>query len=209
MSVYVIEFAKTGLSPTFDEFRKVSDGSAVTPPTISALIAGSRFYQFTYAPTERMACLVNPNDVQVADKSFEISNFDYYVPSTFLTLMGTLSAGVIPSFTTVVEDADVVIYRGDVVTLTFNLGTTWNLTGKFAYFIAKDDPKADNSTAIVNRATTITDAVNGQCNIVLTALETAVIGDYFAEVEVRDDPGNTTPQTARKFNLIIRQDVRQ
>ena len=54
MGIYVVSFnsagvPQSGLTPTFDVFVKVSDGAAVTPPAITALVGGG--YKFTYDPT--------------------------------------------------------------------------------------------------------------------------------------------------------------
>lgn len=39
---------KTGMTPTFVFFKKLSDGSDVTPPTVSEVAQGQ--YKFTYDP---------------------------------------------------------------------------------------------------------------------------------------------------------------
>ena len=124
------------------------------------------------------------------------------------TLTGTISSGVLQSMVTVTDSTTQTIIRGDVKTFTFNLGTGWNLTGKKVYFIAKDRPTSSNTTAIVNRVCTVTDAVNGVATITLTADETNKSGTYYAEAEVRDTD-DTNPQTAKQFTLKISQDVRQ
>lgn len=118
-----------------------------------------------------------------------------------------ISTGVLQTMITVSGDA-VEIVRGDEKKLSFNLGSGWDLTGKKAYFIAKALPTADNSTAIANRVCTITDALNGACEITLTNAETAVVGKYYAEVEVRN-ADESSPKTALQFTLLIKQDVRQ
>jgi len=130
------------------------------------------------------------------------------IPSGVAVIPSVLSAGVLQLAATSLGTAPVSITRGDAKTLTFNLGTGWPLGGKKVYFIAKKDRLAANSTAIVNRETTITDAVNGVSTIDLTSAETAAVGYYYAEVEVRD-ADDTNARTARQFILSIAQDVRQ
>lgn len=123
---------------------------------------------------------------------------------------GQLVPGVLQNGITVAPGATIGITRGDVKTLTFNLGAQWPLTGKLVYFIIKKDPEADNSTAIVNRLVdTIVDAANGVAQIDLTAAETTPVDCYWYEVELRDDPGNDNPQTPLRGRLSILQDVRQ
>lgn len=119
-----------------------------------------------------------------------------------------LSAGVFQQQITSLNNAPVSIVRGDVKTLTFNLGTGWDLTGKKAYFIVKKERTAQNSAAIVNRLATITDAPNGVAVITLSSSETGTVGGYYCEIEVRNTD-DTNPQTARQFTLNIVQDVRQ
>lgn len=125
------------------------------------------------------------------------------------TLTGNISSGVLQNMVTVTDSSPQAIIRGDIKSFTFNLGVQWDLTGgKKVYFIAKADRKADNSTAIVNRECTVTDAANGVATITLTSAETQTVGAYYAEVEVRDSD-DTNPHTARQFFLRISQDVRQ
>lgn len=130
------------------------------------------------------------------------------IPSGVTVTPSALSAGVIQNAVTSSTNAVVTVIRGDTKTLTFNLGTGWPLAGKKVYFIAKKDRAADNSTAIVNREATITDAVNGISTISLASPETDTAGSYYAEVEVRNSD-DSNPQTARQFILKIDPDVRQ
>ena len=123
---------------------------------------------------------------------------------------GQLVPGVLQNGITVAPGATIGITRGDDKTLTFNLGTQWDLTGKLVYFIIKKDPTADNNTAIVNRLVdTIVDATNGIAQIDLTSAETTPVGCYWYEVELRDDPGDDNPQTPLRGRLSVLQDVRQ
>ncbi|MDI6808262.1 MAG: BppU family phage baseplate upper protein [Candidatus Eisenbacteria bacterium] len=124
------------------------------------------------------------------------------------TITGNLAAGILQNLVTVSSIAEQKIKRGDVKSFTFNLGTQWNLTDKKPYFCVKVSPTDPNASAKVNRVCTITDPVNGVCTITLTAEETAVIGSYSAEIEVRD-ADDTNPRTALQFTLTIQQDVRQ
>lgn len=130
------------------------------------------------------------------------------IPSGVTVMPSTLSAGVLQQQVTVTNGSPVLVVRGDAKTLTFNLGTGWPLTGKKVYFIAKKDRLAANSTAIVNRTATVTDAVNGVASITLTSTETGTVGSYYAEIRVYNTD-DSNPQTARQFTLQITQDVRQ
>ena len=49
----------TGLSPTFIQFRVVSSGATLTPPSISEIAAGSGFYKFSYTPTVSIAWVLD------------------------------------------------------------------------------------------------------------------------------------------------------
>jgi hypothetical protein len=148
------------------------------------------------------------SDKMIGSGEMYITSDTEVTPQTPVTLSPTqMATGVLSSVITV-TGSQITIIRGDEKLLTFNLGTAWNLTGKKAYFCAKTLPTADNSTAIVNRICTITDAINGGCEITLTATETAAIGKYFAEVEVRNTD-ESSPKTAMQFTLIIKQDGRQ
>ena len=120
-----------------------------------------------------------------------------------------VATGVLDNMITVTDNAPVTVIRGDVKTLTFNLGTSWNLTSKKVYFIAKASRTAANTTAIINKECTVTDAINGVATITFTATESGTIGVYYAEVEVRDNDGTSNPLTAMQFKLIVSQDVRQ
>jgi hypothetical protein len=124
------------------------------------------------------------------------------------TLTGNLSSGVLQNMITVIDSSPQTIVRGNVKPFTFILGAAWPLTDKKVYFTAKTDKTASNSTAIINRACTITDPVNGVVTITPTAAETANVGSYYAEIKVYDND-DTNPQTARLFMLKIIQDVRQ
>jgi hypothetical protein len=129
------------------------------------------------------------------------------IPSGVPISPSQLSPGVLTNYVNT-SGATVTIIRGDTPTLTFNLGTGWNLTNKNVYFTAKASATQTNSQAIVNRACTVTDAINGVATIILTATETQTVGTYAAEIEVRNSD-DTSPLTARQFMLKIIQDVRQ
>jgi hypothetical protein len=199
------------------ELVSKTDGSAVTTGTTTVYVTGDGGAQaegsgtvthegqglWCYAPTQA--------DTNYSHVAFTFANSSA-VPQTVQTYPGgvfatALSPGVLSDVITVSASA-VDIRRGDVVTFTFSLGPSWPLTGKKAYFIAKKDRTASNSTAIVNRECTVTDAANGVAEIALTDAETAAVGSYYAEVEVRD-ADDTNPKTARQFTLRISQDVRQ
>lgn len=140
-------------------------------------------------------------------KSF--SSFRVMAIARESTLTGNIATGVLQSMITVTNALTQTIIRGDVKTLTFNLGVQWNLNLKKAYFIVKTSRIAANSTALVNRECTVTDAPNGVATITLLATETTPIGTYYAEIEIRDNDGTSNPRTALQFTLKILQDVRQ
>jgi hypothetical protein len=100
------------------------------------------------------------------------------------------------------------IRRGDVHTITFTLGAEYDLTGKKVYVCAKRHKSDDNALAIVNREATVTDVAGRTGYITLTAVETANVGTYSAEIELRDAADNN-PETAYAEDWVITQDVRQ
>lgn len=191
-------------------------GSAtqMTTPTITAVDATNMPGVFKLAIDEAgMVAISGTDEAEVvlhitADEMLDVTRvIDIFkLSSSALALI----KGVIDNAVTITQSGDQVIYRGDNKYLQFNLGTDWDLTGLNAVFIMKTDPKADNSTAKVNRNTTITDATNGLCEITLSTTETNTIGEYWGEIETHD-PGaqSTTRKTALQFKIIIRQDVRQ
>lgn len=101
------------------------------------------------------------------------------------------------------------IHRGDVTTLTLTLGAAYPLTGRTVYFCAQKRHAATNANAIVNRAMTITSEANRTCTITLTAAETATVGRYHYEVELRDTTTEANPSTADTGTLIIVDDLRK
>ena len=110
----------------------------------------------------------------------------------------------------VAKDSGVIeTIRGDSWPIPFTLGPAENWTGKKVYFCAKAARSAENSTAIVNREVTVTDAVNRVGTITLTPAENAVVGSYYCEVEVRDDSDADFVRTDYRGVLKIVQDVRQ
>lgn len=122
---------------------------------------------------------------------------------------GGMSEGILQNLVTIIGNAPQRIARGDIKTLVFNLGVKWNLTSKKVYFCVKSNPLAPDSTAIINRVCTIVSPPSsGVVSITTTSAETAVVGTYYAEVEVRN-LDESSPQTAAQFKLVIFQDVRQ
>ena len=137
---------------------------------------------------------------------------DYPVPTDASIVAALLSAqgitGVLQDMLTAVDSEVIRIVRGDAKRLTFSLGTTWDMTGKKAYFCMKKKPTDDNSAAIVNAAITFTDEANAVGYIDLDTTETGTPGIYYGEVEQRATD-ESDPQTALQFKIEITQDVRQ
>ncbi|MDP2167982.1 MAG: hypothetical protein Q8J64_06600 [Thermodesulfovibrionales bacterium] len=124
------------------------------------------------------------------------------------TILSSIATGTLQS-RIATTGAEMRIKRGDTKTLTLSLSTDWNLQSpadQKVYLCLKADPKAANSTAIVNRTATVTGPQTAE--ITLTSIETATVGKYDAEWEVRKSD-DTEPQTAQHFTLVIEQDVRQ
>jgi hypothetical protein len=102
---------------------------------------------------------------------------------------------------TAIQGAEVVIVQGDTPTITFDLGDDY--TGWTPYFGAKA-ALADTDYAIDPKAGTWTDADEGEGTVALTAAETATVGKYFAEIELRN---GDQCLTAMKFTLKIIAEV--
>jgi hypothetical protein len=139
---------------------------------------------------------------------FDASNYVKSTPQTAVTISAEqVTAGVL---TTAVTEGDEVSWpRGDADRLTVDLGSAYAKAGARFYLCIKADKAAANSTAIVNRECTITDAANVVGYIDLTALEMAVVGKYYAEIERRDADGTSNPRTCWAADWRIPQDVRQ
>ena len=107
------------------------------------------------------------------------------------------------------RDGVITVTRGDVATITATLGASWPLVGKTVYFCAQKKRLASNTTAIVNRAMTITDVATRACSITLTAAELATAGQYLYEIEVRDTTTEANPSTAEAGTLNVIDDLRK
>jgi hypothetical protein len=128
--------------------------------------------------------------------------------SIIQTIYSQVSRGVLVNQPTLIG-GDTPIKRGDVKTLTFNLGTDWPLTGRRVFLTAKNRKTDDNADAVINREATVTDAVNGIATITLTAAETATVGRLYYDVTVTDTDGTSNPGTAQEGTFSISHDVRQ
>jgi len=107
------------------------------------------------------------------------------------------------------RDGVVNVPRGDVYTLTVTLGASFPTAGRTVYFIGQKSKAAANTTAIVNRAMTVTDPATRTCTITLTAVETATAGQYHYEIELRDTADDANPSTAEAGTLNIIEDLRK
>lgn len=91
------------------------------------------------------------------------------------------------------------VYAGDDVELDLTIlktdGTPYDLTGcqEVNYAIARDRKSAALVTKTLGSRITITDAVNGKVQIVITSTDTeALDGTYYHEVQVVDASGLTS-----------------
>ncbi|RJP48717.1 MAG: hypothetical protein C4586_08345 [Anaerolineaceae bacterium] len=120
-----------------------------------------------------------------------------------------VGTGVLRRIVVKSNNATIRVKRGDVDTASFNLGATFFKSGGRYFFCAKESQNSPNSTAIVNREMTVTDAANCAMNIIFTANELAVVDTYYAEIERRDADGTSNPLTCWEGKLEISQDTRQ
>lgn len=98
---------------------------------------------------------------------------------------------------TIIQDRRVEIVQGDTPRLTFDFDDDY--TGWTPYFGAKAK-LADTDYAIDPKAATWLNATTGQGYVDLTAAETATVGKFFGEIELRNGDSRLTPI---KFTLII------
>lgn len=120
---------------------------------------------------------------------------------------GDVITGVFQNNVTVQNSDTQFISRGDTVTFTLVVPSDWNFTGKKVFFAMKANLNDPNSSAIVNREATVLTAQSA--SITLTAIETQLKGENWAEFEQRDNDGVSNPLTAQRFKVGIKQDVRQ
>jgi hypothetical protein len=117
--------------------------------------------------------------------------------------------GVLTQLVIKTSGATIKVKRGDVHYRGFNLGADFYKASAKYYFCAKLVQTDDNSTAIVNREMTVTDAANCSMNITFTSAELATVAIYFAEIERRDSDGTSNPRACWEGKLDISQDTRQ
>ena len=134
----------------------------------------------------------------------ELTTFNFPVTA----IPTTLGNGVIQQITTIIDNSNIMLFRGDVQPINFFLGSSVAKAGAKYYFCVKSDRTDDNSSAIINRVCDITDYTNIYLTITPTSDETALAGIYYAEIE-RRDADDTTPLTVWSGSIIITQDVRQ
>jgi len=105
--IYVLYYsssgvAVTGLSPTFDIFKKVSDASDVTPPAISEIAGG--YYKFTYVPTEAIVATIDSNDGTMSNndryKAIQVTPTDNVSQTIFTS---TPTAGGVTTFQSILN----------------------------------------------------------------------------------------------------------
>ena len=120
-------------------------------------------------------------------------------------IQGEIQNGVLAKRIVITGDPFEII-EGNIKTLVITLGTEWDLTGKFAYFVMSKINSSDDP--IVNRKATVTDAVNGVAEIDLLATETTPQGCYEYQVELRNDPADDEPETAMEGTAEITENLR-
>lgn len=100
------------------------------------------------------------------------------------------------------------VYRGDSKTISIAIvdadGSAVDISGASAVFTARN--RENDSTAIIEKSLTITDAVNGKMRLDLTPTETTIsTKSYPADIELTLSDGSV--RTIRKSTLKIRWDV--
>jgi hypothetical protein len=103
------------------------------------------------------------------------------------------------------------IYRGDTPLFQFAIkqkdGSALDLTGATVYFAAS---RADAAAVAFDEECTVsTIMTDGLAEVRLTADDTAVVGTYTAEIEVRYAGTPELIFTATQFTLVIVDDIRK
>jgi hypothetical protein len=129
------------------------------------------------------------------------------VPSGVTVNPAQITAGVLSGVIT--QGSSVTWLRGDANRMTVSLGSAYAKSGARFYLAVKASKTADNTTALVNREVTITDAATVAGYIDLISTETSTVGTYYAEIERRDADGTSNPRTCWQAVWKITQDVRQ
>ena len=120
-------------------------------------------------------------------------------------IQGEIQNGVLAKKIVITGDPFEII-EGNIKTLVITLGTEWDLTGKFVYFVMSKINSSDDP--IVNRKATVTDAINGIAEIDLATDETTPKGCYEYQVELRRDPEDDKPETAMEGTAEIKENLR-
>ena len=120
-------------------------------------------------------------------------------------IQGEIQNGVLAKRIVITGDPFEIV-EGNIKTLVLTLGTEWDLTDKFVYFVMSKINSSDDP--IVNRKATVTDAVNGVAEIDLLATETTPQGCYEYQVELRRDPEDDEPETAMEGTAEITENLR-
>ena len=133
------------------------------------------------------ASINNLNDLSIGDITGEVQN------------------GV---FARVAVTGDAIqIIEGNFKTISIDLGSEWDTTGKFVYFVMKRQNSSD--APIVNRVVDrIISDVDGTSEIDLLDTETTPKGCYGYQIELRNDPADDEPETAMKGTAEITENLR-
>ncbi len=150
-----------------------------------------------------------PGAIEAAAAGGGITTEQYAALAKEATVLGQFGVTYGITYPLVRRDGAITVTRGDVATIIATLGASWPLAGKTVYFCAQKKRLANNTTAIVNRAMTITDVATRACSITLTAAELATAGQYLYEIEVRDTGTDANPSTAEAGTLNIIDDLRK
>jgi hypothetical protein len=125
---------------------------------------------------------------------------------------GTITAAVVFANTTsgvfarkpVINGGSVTpIVRNSTRVLIFYLGTDYNLTGETVMVAARANYRPSTPYRFILPATVI-DAANGVCSVTLTSKETAVVGTFYGEVALWDNPSLTgEKEVAEQFQIQV------
>lgn len=204
--IYKVYFAgagvsKTALTPLWSSLKKTSDGTDYTPqPAISEI--GGGFYKFDISPAEDLVGVID-GGASLADidryVSVDLSPNDSGAGGSSSIILPVMQGSVYTAAAT--QNKTVKIVRGDTPKIYFDFGADY--TGYEAWFGAKAN-LTDAAYYIEPKLCIWIDVAKGQGSVELTSAETAAVGRYEAEIELRSG-GQIL--TAMKFRLVIIDDV--
>jgi hypothetical protein len=142
--------------------------------------------------------------------TYAVGTYGYLIKNLLAkeaTMLSGISKGVITPAITVYQNSDISIFQGDSTTLTISLGTAWPLTSQTVTLVVKSSPTSLNTTPLINRVATVTDAAHGIATIGITSTDTHTALTYYYSIFVADTAAPLNKRTAMTGRFIIKPNV--